>query len=125
MTQCNAHHGTTCKLRSDGPSFVYAVASRGNKTSVSDMVAPIDVERFTGNEPRCVVRQKGGCGPYVINADEAARGCFRFRFIEQGVKFGDAGCCSSREWPRRDRMTSFNPDRSWQKVSDTDIAPLQ
>jgi Protein of unknown function (DUF2950) len=56
-------------------------------------------------------------------ADYGNSGVMTFLVNHAGIVFQkDLGPDTAR---LAERMTSFNPDRSWQKVSDTDIAPLQ
>src|SRR5215470_3184358 len=71
---------------------------------VHDVVAPIDVKRFAGNESRCVMRQESGSHSHVINTDEAAGRGLRLRLVEQRIKFRDAGGRPRRKRARRDRV---------------------
>ena len=65
----------------------------------------------------------GGFGLVAWPADYGNSGVMTFLVNHAGIVFQkDLGPDTAR---LAERMTSFNPDRSWQKVSDTDIAPLQ
>ncbi len=48
--------------------------------------------------------QERGGDAYVVNADQATRGGFRFRLIEQGVELRDSRSSPRRERSRRNGM---------------------
>jgi len=78
-----------------------------------------------GGEMDYVVNGKmiGGFALVAYPADYGNSGVMTFLVNHAGIVFQkDLGPDTAR---LAERMTSFNPDRSWQKVSDTDIAPLQ
>ena len=50
------------------------------------------------------MRQEGGGGAHVIDADQAARGCLRLRLVEQRVELGNARGGARRERSGRDRV---------------------
>ena len=43
---------------------------------IDDMGATIDIKRFAGDEPRCVVRKKGGGNAHVVDAHKLRAGAF-------------------------------------------------
>src|SRR5262249_59985024 len=69
---------------------------------VHDVVATVNVKRLAGDEAGRVVREEGGGGAHVLDADEAARRRFRFCLVEQRIKFGDARGGARGERSRRD-----------------------
>src|SRR3974390_1735185 len=87
-----------CDAGSDAP------AASAHRTSVDDVIAAIDINRVAGDETRRVVREEGGGGADVVDTDEAAGRRLGFRFVEQGVKFRDAGRRARRQRPGRDRI---------------------
>src|SRR6187455_98781 len=55
---------------------------------VDDVIATVDVQRFTGDKAGRVVRQEGRGRSHVLDADQAARRRLCLRLVEQFVEFG-------------------------------------
>ena len=57
---------------------------------VDDVIAAVDVERLSGDQPGRVVSQEGSRGANVFDADQTARRSLCPRLVQQRIEFGDA-----------------------------------
>ena len=65
---------------------------------VDDVIATVDVQRFTGNKAGRIVREEGGGPPTSSMLTRLLRGpCFRL--VEQLIELGNAGGRARRERP--------------------------
>ena len=90
-----------------GPQiFAKSVTSRATiprRRLVDNMIAPVDIQRFPGDEAGRVVRQEGGSRADILDADQAARRRLRPRLLEQFVEFRKS---RKRPWSRAARARS-------------------
>ncbi len=70
--------------------FFRTAAAASSPCLVDDVIATVNIKRFTGDEARRVVRQKSGGDANVVNADETACRRLCFCLVEQVVKFGNS-----------------------------------
>src|SRR5437763_14340612 len=71
---------------------------------IYDVIAAIDIERFTSDEAGCIVRQECSGGADIIDTHEAACWSLAFCPIEEGVKLRDAGSGAGCKWSWRNGM---------------------
>src|ERR1044072_7353604 len=92
------------------PSTAVVMASvscpSGSTISVDVVIAAIDVESFSGNQPRGVVGQKCCRHADVVDADQAACRRLGLRFIEELIEFGNSGRGACRERSGRNSMNT-------------------
>ena len=55
---------------------------------IDNMVPTIDIECFTGDKARRIMRQKGGGNTDVVDTDETADGSFDFAFSSSSSNSG-------------------------------------
>src|SRR6516225_9357951 len=71
---------------------------------INDVISAVDVQRFTGDQPCGIVREKCCGHANVVNADKDLCGSLCLCFVQQRVKFGNTRSRPGRKWPRRNRM---------------------
>ena len=78
---------------SDRPSFYIQQIQRLRTSidaSIDNVIATIDVERFTSDEPCGIVGQERSGNTHIVNADKTSGGSLRFCLVEQGIELRDS-----------------------------------
>src|SRR6185437_10888470 len=65
--------------------------------SVDDVIAAVDIHDAAGDEPGAIECKKRRSGPYIIDANQAARRGLGLRLVHQFIEFGDSGCRPRRQ----------------------------
>src|SRR5262249_39675160 len=103
---------TSGEVRAHSGSPRSTNACRKNLELVYDVIPAIDIKGFAGDKLCRIVREEGGRGADVVDADEAASGSLCLRFVKQLVKFGDSGGGASR---KRSGRNGVDANSLWAK----------